>query len=63
MKSMPLVSRAFYVLLGLALIVVAVLPTPDDFTVVSPIAQFVIGVGMVVKGVEGKPGWDFLKKF
>ena len=62
-KKMPLISRAFYILLGLTLTVIAVLPTPDDFTVVSPIAQFVIGVGMMVKGVEGEPGWGFLKAF
>jgi len=62
-KKMPVISRAFYILLGLTLTVIAVLPTPDDFTVVSPVAQFVIGVGMMVKGVEGEPEWGFLKAF
>ena len=60
-KKMPLISRAFYILLGLTLAVIAVLPTPDDFTVVSPVALFLIGVGMMVKGVEGEHGWGFLK--
>ena len=60
-KKMPLISRAFYILLGLMLTVIAVLPTLDDFTVVSPVAQFLMGVGMMVKGVEGEPGWGFLK--
>ena len=62
-KKMPVISRAFYILLGLTLTVIAVLPTPDDFTVVSPVAQFLMGVGMMVKGVEGEPGWGFLKAF
>jgi hypothetical protein len=47
----------------LTLTVIAVLPTPDDFTVVSPVAQFLMGVGMMVKGVEGEPGWGFLRAF
>ena len=62
-KKMPVISRAFYILLGLTLTVIAVLPTPDDFTVVSPVAQFLMGVGMIVKGVEGEPGWGFPKAY
>ena len=62
-KKMPPISRAFYILLGLMLTVIAVLPTLDDFTVVSPVAQFLMGVGMMVKGVECEPGWGFLKAF
>lgn len=34
-------------LIGFGLIVFAIVPTPDDATVVSPVIAFVAGLGMV----------------
>lgn len=37
--------------IGVGLIGLAVTPTPDDVTVVSPLAQLVIGAGFIVAGM------------
>ena len=34
-------------LIGLGLIILAVVPTPDDITIVSPVIQFTYGVKLI----------------
>jgi hypothetical protein len=42
------------VLIGSGIIGLAVTPTPDDVTIVSPLAQFLIGGGLVAVGLLQK---------
>ena len=37
---------------GVALIVLAILPTPDDATIVSPVAQASAGIALIMAGWE-----------
>jgi len=39
---------------GLGLITLAVVPTPDDVTIISPLIQFVVGAGLVAVGLMKK---------
>lgn len=38
--------------IGLALIFLALLPTPDDVTIVSPVAQFGLGLYLIGEGIK-----------
>jgi hypothetical protein len=38
---------------GMALIGIAITPTPDDVTVVSPIAQAALGIFAIYQGLKG----------
>lgn len=40
--------------LGLGAIGVAIAPTPDDITIVSPLAQLVVGGGLIIVGLLTK---------
>lgn len=42
------------VAIGSALIAAAVLPTPDDVLIVSPIAQLIAGSGLLIAGLAMK---------
>lgn len=39
-----------YIVTGLGLITLAVAPTPDDITIISPLLQLALGVGLVIYG-------------
>jgi hypothetical protein len=46
-----------YIIVGLALIFFAILPTPDDVVIISPIVQLFAGIALLIKGIEGKKGF------
>lgn len=48
MANIPLI------VLGLSVIGVAVAPTPDDITIISPIVQGVLGTGLIIWGLFTK---------
>ena len=45
-------AKILMVTSGIGLITVALAPTPDDVTVVSPVAQILIGVGLIYWGTR-----------
>lgn len=45
-----------FIMLGLGLLSAAVLPTPDDVTVISPAIQAVAGTGFLIYGLTAKGG-------
>lgn len=47
-------TDAKLIALGSGLIAVAIIPTPDDLTVVSPLAQLVGGTALVIAGLIKK---------
>lgn len=46
------------IILGAALVALAVIPTPDDLTIVSPIAQASLGLATIATGLEDKKHGD-----
>lgn len=45
--------RLPFLMLGLGLLGVAVTPTPDDITIVSPALQTIAGIGFIIYGLGG----------
>lgn len=47
-------SRTLLITGGLALITVAITPTPDDITVISPLIQLALGMSLIIYGTVAK---------
>ena len=46
-------QKTLLVTTGIGLVTLAVAPTPDDVTVISPAAQLALGVGLIAWGLYG----------
>ena len=46
--------RTEYIIMGLGLLGVAVAPTPDDITIISPAVQTIAGLILVIYGLGAK---------
>lgn len=46
------IQKIILFLIGLALVTFAIVPTPDDVTVVSPVIIFSAGAGFIAKSLE-----------
>lgn len=47
-------TRTVLITAGIGLVTVGVAPTPDDITIVSPLAQIAIGTALILVGVYAK---------
>lgn len=50
---MKIKKKIIFIVLGLALITFAIIPTPDDITVISPILAFTVGVSFIYDAFKG----------